>query len=348
MAMAQGSQPSGGVWRLGPAQSTEPPASDHPAPETENPPAEPVTAEYVTAEFQAPSWVHADAVLERQTPNVATPSEDGPDEPDGVSATSLTQRIPLTSQTQQVPDTVLTQEVPNTTHLPWQSDKSPSTAGDIGHDPFPASAPTRKGRLPRRWVLGGIGAVVIAAAAVAIAATHQQPQAKPSPQATVQLAIPATTPVAIETPQEPATPTPTADSEQTALDDLNRLHDQDLTALTFSGQWVAQMASKTVGILDPLQSTRNGTHTFLAADILWEHQQLREGDNSGADVRLLISTDYGQRHTYEGKPLWVTVAMDPAYNSSADVEAWCARRFATLNGDALNNACVPRQLNPPR
>ncbi len=134
-------------------------------------------------------------------------------------------------------------------------------------------------------------------------------------------------------------------AEATALDTLNRIHSQDLATVQLDGRYVAQLASKSVGIVDALQTAAAGSHVFLASDILAEHEALRGGDNAGARVVLLLSTDYGAQQLYQGQPLWVTFAI--ADFASADaVDAWCANRFPTLSGDAMANQCVARRLEP--
>ncbi|MGH4020785.1 MAG: hypothetical protein ACRDT0_16480, partial [Pseudonocardiaceae bacterium] len=133
--------------------------------------------------------------------------------------------------------------------------------------------------------------------------------------------------------------------EDEALAQLETLRQWDVASVRFDGQWVAQLASKKVGTVDLLQVASNGSHTFYAQDILAEHLDHRHGDNLGADVILLLTTDYGT--TYQEEPLWVTFALGP-FGSSDDVRAWCSSRFPELSGDVLTNACVPRQLEPPR
>jgi len=138
----------------------------------------------------------------------------------------------------------------------------------------------------------------------------------------------------------------TSDAEAAALQQLNDLRAGDRPQLTFNGQYVAQLSSKTVGTVDAFQLAQNGTHTFYAADILAEHLALRKGNNLGATIVLLLSTDYGKRQTVNGSPLWVTFAVG-SFASPDDVTAWCAARFPTLSGKQLTNACAVRQLQPP-
>jgi hypothetical protein len=137
----------------------------------------------------------------------------------------------------------------------------------------------------------------------------------------------------------------TVDKEASALAELNRLRAEDLPTVRFDGRYVAQLASKSVGISDPYQIAANGTHTFYASDILAEHEALRNGDNPGARVVLVLSTDYGHRQLYRGQPLWVTFALG-SFDSPDAVASWCRSRFPQLTGYVLTNQCTARTLVP--
>ncbi|MEV5208081.1 hypothetical protein AB0K35_11480 [Micromonospora sp. NPDC053740] len=137
----------------------------------------------------------------------------------------------------------------------------------------------------------------------------------------------------------------TIDPEQAALNALNAQHDQDLPTVSFHGQYAAQLASKTLGISDPYQTNRSGSHIFQATDILEEHQALREGTTDGTAVVLLKSTDYGKRQVYNGEALWVTFALGDFANRD-DVLAWCGNRFPQMSGAELGNQCAVRTLAP--
>jgi hypothetical protein len=139
---------------------------------------------------------------------------------------------------------------------------------------------------------------------------------------------------------------PAADPELQAQASLDAYRQQDLRRISFRGQWVAQLASKVPGITDPYEVAMNGTHTFYAADILAEHEQLRN-NSSLADVYLLLSTDYGKRQLFNGEPLWVTFA-DGEFASADAVRAWCAAQFAQFTGRQLDNSCSPRRLRRAR
>jgi hypothetical protein len=147
-------------------------------------------------------------------------------------------------------------------------------------------------------------------------------------------------------PESIPTPPP-PDPGVVALSQLASIRANDAQRLTLSGQWVAQLASKVPGIVDPLQTTAGGSHTFAATDILSEYTQARDNSGFGNDVRLLLSTDYGSRHLYQGHPLWVTVAIVPTFTSEQDVIAWCAQQFPNLSGNLLENSCTARTLDPP-
>lgn len=141
--------------------------------------------------------------------------------------------------------------------------------------------------------------------------------------------------------------TETADPEAAALDRLEELARQGLAGVVLDGRHVAQLASKNPGIVDPLQTTSGGSHTFRAVDILEEHERLRDDPGNGdARVVLLRSDEYGKRQLRAGAPLYVTFALGD-FSSAADVRAWCAARFPALSTEARENQCAVRRLRPP-
>ncbi len=163
-----------------------------------------------------------------------------------------------------------------------------------------------------------------------------------SPQPTFATSTPATT-----TPVEPAPTTVRRDPQALALATLQSIRAADLPKIALAGQWVAQLASKNPGIVDPKQTTARGDHTFTAADILSEYRKARSNPIYGSYVGLLLSTDYGTRQLYSGQPLWVTVAVVPGFSSANAVKTWCAQQFPTLTGAVLDDSCTPRTLDPP-
>ncbi len=116
-----------------------------------------------------------------------------------------------------------------------------------------------------------------------------------------------------------------------------------LDAAVAGHAWVAQLASKYVGITDPLQTTATGSHTFGAADILAEHLALA-GRAKDATVILADSRTYGAKSNMEGQAYWRTMALSPAFTDALVVTDWCTRTFPELSGDALHNQCMPVQL----
>jgi hypothetical protein len=152
--------------------------------------------------------------------------------------------------------------------------------------------------------------------------------------------------VTTDTPTPAPTETPSAaDPEEAALAELTALHNQDSSAVTFDGRYAAQLASKSVGIVDPMQTTESGSHRFGAADILAEHEALRNAMSGSARIVLVLSTDYGKRQLYQGKPLWITFALGRFPTKQAAV-SWCATQFPQFSGDELKNHCDARKLNP--
>jgi hypothetical protein len=146
-------------------------------------------------------------------------------------------------------------------------------------------------------------------------------------------------------PRTSASPSPAVMTEMQALDALRALRRESLSGLALDSRWVAQVASKSVGITDPLQVAANGTNTFFAVDILAESRSVVASLSS--PVLVLQSTDFGKRSwTRDGEPYWVTL-VDGGFGSSDAVKAWCARTYADLTPEQLANACAARTLAPP-
>ena len=156
----------------------------------------------------------------------------------------------------------------------------------------------------------------------------------------------------VPTASAPAAPTasapagPTVTTEDQALAELAVLRDRSLPRLVTDGRWVAQVASKSVGITDPLQTAANGSHTFYATDILAESRTATSSVPDSA-VLVLQGTDFGKRSSAgDGRPYWITV-VDEGFTSSDQVDAWCASTYPTLVAEQLANACAARTLVPP-
>lgn len=159
-------------------------------------------------------------------------------------------------------------------------------------------------------------------------------------------ASPATSNLATSNPA-PTTPAPTrtvaAEQARAALATLQSSRDAARARVTLDGHWAAQLASKHDGIVDPMQTTASGGHTFGYADILAEVQQLQGAHGTG--VIVLRGTDFG-RQTSRSKATFVTL-YDAGFASSAQAQAWCAKAFPGVTGKALANKCVPRSLRAP-
>ncbi|PWW21077.1 hypothetical protein JD79_00204 [Geodermatophilus normandii] len=157
---------------------------------------------------------------------------------------------------------------------------------------------------------------------------------------------PAPSTAAAAEPQE-GSGVPDGDAEAGALAELAALREDSLARLETDGRWVAQLASKDVGITDPLQTAQNGTHVFQAVDVLAESRAALATVTDPAAVSVLHGTDFGRHSTAaDGDPYWITV-VDAGFGSRADVEDWCAATYPQLDGGELTNACVPRRLTPP-
>jgi hypothetical protein len=154
------------------------------------------------------------------------------------------------------------------------------------------------------------------------------------------------------TPDGNTTPTtsaaPTVDPETAALQQLGQLRSESLARLPMDDRWVAQVSSKSVGITDPLQTAQNGSHTFLAADILAESLAARQRvADPDQNVYVVWGTDFGKRsQAADGSPYWITL-VDGGFGSSAAVKAWCQSTYPTLTPAQLADTCAPRQLTPP-
>ncbi|XVV10734.1 hypothetical protein ACQP2X_38720 [Actinoplanes sp. CA-131856] len=139
-----------------------------------------------------------------------------------------------------------------------------------------------------------------------------------------------------------------AGSEQAAVAQLEQIWRDDASTISFQGQWAAQIATKYPGIVDKLQTTVHGSHTFMAADILDEHRSLRDAHGSADHPVVLIkSTDYSKRQKINGHFLWGTFAVGQFADADA-VHAWCEAQFAELTAAKRANQCVPRRLSPGR
>lgn len=202
---------------------------------------------------------------------------------------------------------------------------------------------------PRRgaiWLT--VGAVVIALAAGVWVYRSQQDPNVATPSASVS-ATPTDATTSIPTEETPPSSTPSvspeAPSEKPAAT-LARQREQDLSSTVLDGRWIAQLSSKYDGVVDRTQTAASGGHTFKLADILAEHQSLRNRfESQGVSVLLLRATDFGRQRNW-GRTIWVTVA-DPGADSKAEAQSWCRRTFPNRTKKQVENICLPRQLQAP-
>lgn len=145
----------------------------------------------------------------------------------------------------------------------------------------------------------------------------------------------------------PTTPPPTASAtaaaEASPQARLEAWREQGTAGFALDGHWMAQLASKYEGVVDPAQTAADGDHTFGLADIVAEHETLRSRFDN---VRLVSGDDFGRRSTTPST-LWVTLYDPGSFGSEAEVRAWCRATFAPLSGAALENVCVPRRATVP-
>ena len=206
---------------------------------------------------------------------------------------------------------------------------------------------------PRRPTAALAAALVIAlitAGAVGAAAWRQGWFSSPAAPRALSTRTVTTSPSSASTPdpvdesQSPAptpTPTPTGPSpvalRAAALAELEQIVADDRKQTPVRGQWVAQLASKTEGIVD----TKQQMTPFTLPDILAEIKSLQLNEDYGTKVRVVHQGDWGGTKS-GSKPMWVTVA-DIDVASKADVVAWCNDHFDERGTDLLN-VCYPRRL----
>ncbi len=190
-------------------------------------------------------------------------------------------------------------------------------------------------------VFGRVTAGAAASGGSAGSAAHAEPPATAAgaPRQPVPSAAPSASPSGTASPTAPSMPpsTPPPDPRRAASDRLEELARQDATRNVVRGQWVAQLASKYEGIVDPLVRPE----PFTLPEILAEHEALRSNPVFGASVRLLHQGDWGRAAAHD-PPMFVTVADINAGSADA-VRAWCQAHFAQ-RGRALENVCYVRQL----
>ena len=167
--------------------------------------------------------------------------------------------------------------------------------------------------------------------------------ARPSAAATSTVtatATPLQEPAAGSPVTEP-TPTPTEmtaeELRNEALSTLEQIVADDREVSPVRGQWVAQLASKSEGIVDATQQPE----PFTLPDILAEVRSHQANAEYGFMVRVVHQGDWGETEAGPD-PMWVTFA-DINMSSREEVVSWCQDHFSQ-RGKALLNVCYPRQM----
>jgi hypothetical protein len=217
------------------------------------------------------------------------------------------------------------------------------TEPDLPIRPLP---PRGRVRLP---ALAVAGVVLLAALGIAGWTLHWFGDAKHAVAPTTSSVTMPVTPshppssedTSAESAQTPATTTTKSATElrNEAYSLLEQTVSRDAKLDPIRGQWVAQLASKTEGIVDESQQAT----PFTLPDILKEIQSLQADPQFGSSVRVVHQGDWA--NSMAGPtPMWVAFA-DINASSQASVVSWCDAHFAQ-RGTALLNVCYPRQLSP--
>ncbi len=233
-----------------------------------------------------------------------------------------------------------------------------------GVRPHNFSAPTTAPPQPVRsrsavpaWAIGVAAVVAIALGLLVIWNQHWLGgMTKPVAVSTVTATVTAGVPTPTDGPSDPPTDEPTDEptTEATTPTDtsttkspselrgaafatLEHLVADDRSLSPIRGQWVAQLASKSEGIVDKTQQAA----PFTLPQILAEITSLKDNPDYGPLVRVVHQGDWGTS-TAGPKPMWVTVA-DIDVTSRADVVSWCEGHFSQ-RGQALLNVCYPRRM----
>ena len=162
-------------------------------------------------------------------------------------------------------------------------------------------------------------------------------KATPSASAPSAATVTVTATATPTTAPTPSVAPPVVDPRAAAFGQLETLVAQDAARPTVHGQWVAQLSSKSEGILDATLQPA----PFTVPDILAEHLRLRSDPGFGSLIRVVHLGDWGHIAT-PASPMWISAA-DINAGSAAEVSTWCQAHFAQ-RGKALDNVCVPRQF----
>lgn len=136
-----------------------------------------------------------------------------------------------------------------------------------------------------------------------------------------------------------------ATTEEQAVSLLGKQRDQDLPTVPMDGQWTIMLSSKWVGATDQYQTTKSGSHTFMALDIWEQYLQLKKTMPSDVRIVMFYGSDYNSRmRDKDGKTIYAVSALG-SWASRAAADAWCQARFPDQSGQELLNSCYPIQLS---
>lgn len=174
------------------------------------------------------------------------------------------------------------------------------------------------------------GSVKLDMPAGAAAAPQESPASQETP-ATEQSPAPAE-------PTQAGAAVPEPGAAMTELD-LEALRAETLKNGAPRGPVMAVLSTKKNGITDETQWASNGTHTFYYADIVALHHELAKRFPNER-VYFLQSRDVDDKKSND---LYYT-AVDRGFSSKDEAQAWCEGAFPHLEGQALKNECMPRNL----
>ena len=212
--------------------------------------------------------------------------------------------------------------------------------------PPPPPPPPASPRRTAIWVTAGV-VVIALVAGFWVYRSRQDPNVA-TPTASVS-AVPTDDTSSSPTDQSTESSTPSVSPEvptEKPATTLARLREQDLASAVLDGRWIAQLASKYDGVVDRTQTAASGGHTFRLADIVAEHQSLRNRfESQGISVLLLRATDFG-RQRGGTRTIWVTIA-DPGAGTKDEMLRWCTRNFPNRTKKQVENVCFPREFKAP-
>ncbi len=249
--------------------------------------------------------------------------------------------------------------------IQWQR-PTPAPSGQDGHpssdpqgvddDEFSLQPPSgeRPGAKPRR---SGPRLIVLCAALVAAlvvawllvdrSTTSSAPVTEGRSSSVGATEAATTTSTSTLSPTSVVTKTSIQNAQQSAHADLQALAATDTKSLSLDGHWVAMLAGKTSGLVDPLDKPPDGGRAWSWTTIKQQHESLRKDPRFTGSIRLVLSTSFGDAVTYHGKPLFVTI-YDGSFSGAADVRSWCSRTFASLDARHRADVCAPARMSRPR